>query len=211
MSQRDIWPTKILLIWKEEEKNLICFLFFWIVPSLRLFIGQLDIFHMLHTCTEKEKNTKGHRSLAGKRWKKSSISPKRTLPTHNRKWDTLYYKVSLPVDRVAASHVTPQCQFMLFIAQAWSKNRPNKVKKEKSAGPGVVTIVLAEKPDQKLGGFNSYPHMPLVPVPWWPIKTHRQTYSWTQRIKGHLSGTTEDKTGNKEPHKLMTVHQPAAC
>lgn len=93
MSQRDIWPTKILLIWKEEEKNLICFLFFWIVPSLRLFIGQLDIFHMLHTCTEKEKNTKGHRSLAGKRWKKSSISPKRTLPTHNRKWDTLYYRV----------------------------------------------------------------------------------------------------------------------
>lgn len=81
-------------------------------------------------------------------------------------------QVSLPVDRVAASHVTPQCQFMLFIAQAWSKNRPNKVKKEKSAGPGVVTIVLAEKPDQKLGGFNSYPHMPLVPVPWWPIKTH---------------------------------------
>lgn len=58
----------------------------------RLFIGQ-HIFHMLHTCTEKEKNTKGHRSLAGKRWKKSSISPKRTLPTHNRKWDTLYYRV----------------------------------------------------------------------------------------------------------------------
>lgn len=113
MSQRDIWPTKILLIWKEEEKNRIRFLFFWIVPSLRLFIGQLDIFHMLHTCTEKEKN--GSPVVSRKTLKEIlNVTQAHTSHTQEEVRHTLLQstQVSLPVDRVAASRVTAQCQFV---------------------------------------------------------------------------------------------------
>ncbi len=73
--------------------------------------------------------------------------------------------------------------------------------------------------DSSVASLLSDLQLPLVLSPWWPIKKHRQAYSWTLAHKGHLSepimehahlGNTQDKlrTENKEPDKVHdTVHR----
>lgn len=75
--------------------------------------------------------------------------------------------------------------------------------------------------DSTVASQLPYLLLPLVLSPWWPIKKHRQAYSWTLVHKGHLSnpimeqlhlGNTQYnlRTENKEPVKVCdTVHQSA--
>lgn len=79
----------------------------------------------------------------------------------------------------------------------------------------VVTVLVPQAlTDTNIPSLLSYMQLPLVNSPWWPIKQHRQPYSWTLPHKGHLSkpimellhlGNIQDKlgTGNKEQDKVQ--------